>query len=270
LTIARLWLLGVMASLLIAAPASDPTPAQASEAVPLVMLAGDSVPKFLVDDLERRFAREGWAVVEAAMGGCGVVPVRIVYDGGRTLASGELCPDVVPPWQAQALDRDPDVVVWWDRFSLADFLTTNGEYVQAGTTRFWTLRKRQLASYVDRFSAQGATVVLLATEPVGQGIYTRCTPEACHPWHQRRIERADWLDRWNHILRTYAATHPDQAVYRSINSRVCRDSGTPCDDRLPSGELARPDGTHYSDGAGEALAANALALRLRSVVSETP
>jgi hypothetical protein len=32
----------------------------------------------------------------------------------------------------------------------------------------------------------------------------------------------------------------------SIQKLVCKDSRSPCNDRLRDGSLARPDGTHYS------------------------
>jgi hypothetical protein len=39
----------------------------------------------------------------------------------------------------------------------------------------------------------------------------------------------------------------------AINRFVCHDTRSPCDDRLPNGSVARPDGTHYSDAAGAPL-----------------
>ena len=246
-------------------PAAAPPPAQAA-AQPVVMVTGDSVPRYLADALAYRFRRQGWVALDAATGGCGVVGVRLVNRDGSYLASGQVCPDVVPARQAEALAKDPDVVVWWDRFSLADFRTTKGEHVRAGTTRFWTLRRRQLNAAVDRFSARGATVVLLATEPIGRGIYSDCAASGCHPWIQRQIDRSDWRQRWNLMLRNYARTNPGKAVYKTLSATVCRDSNVPCDDRLASGSHARRDGRHYSPNGGQGLAAGAIVRRLRSVV----
>lgn len=246
-------------------PAAAPHAAEAATQ-PRVMVTGDSVPRYLADALAYRFRRQGWTAIDAATGGCGVVGVRIVNSDRSYLASGEVCPDVVPQRQADALAKDPDVVVWWDRFSLADFLTPKGEHVRAGTTRFWKLRRRQLNAAVDRFSARGATVVLLATEPIGRGINSQCPASGCHPWIQRQIDRSDWRQRWNLMLRNYARANPGKAVYRTITSVVCNDTATPCNDRLASGQFARRDGRHYSPNGGQGLAAGAIVRRLRSVV----
>lgn len=244
-----------------------PEPVHAASA-PRVMVTGDSVPRYLADALAYRFRRQGWVAIDAATGGCGVVGVRIVNGDGSYLASGQVCPDVVPGRQADALAQDPDVVVWWDRFSLADFRTSAGEHVRAGTTRFWTLRRRQLVAAVDRFSRRGATVMLLATEPIGRGIRADCTAQRCHPWIRRQINRSDWRQRWNLMLRNYARGNPRRAVYRTITPTVCNDTSTPCDDLLRSREHARRDGRHYSPNGGQGLAAGAITRRLRNVVPD--
>jgi hypothetical protein len=258
--------LALLLSLLLSVlPTAGLQPAAAATA-PLVMVTGDSVPQYLADALAYRFRREGWTALDAATEGCGVVGVHLVNSDGSSLASGATCPEVVPPRQAQALAQDPDVVVWWDRFSLADFLTPRGEHVRAGTTRFWTLRQWQLDAAVERFSARGATVVLLATEPIGRGVYSVCPASGCHPWIQRQIQRSDWRQRWNRILRNYARDHPSTAVYRTISATVCGDDKVPCDDSLPSGPLARRDGRHYSRNGGQGLAAGAVTRRIHGVV----
>ena len=244
--------------------AEAPEPAEAA-AGPLVMVTGDSVPRYLADALSYRFRQQGWTALDAATGGCGVVGVRIINGDGSYLASGEVCPDVVPARQAEALAKDPEIVVWWDRFSLADFRTTQGEHVRAGTTRFWTLRRRQLVAAVDRFTARGARVMLLATEPIGRGISSECG-ERCHPWIRRQINRSDWRQRWNLMLRNYARGNPGKAVYRTITAVVCNDDNSPCDDRLATGQYARRDGRHYSPNGGQGLAAGAITRRLRNVV----
>ena len=249
-------------------PAPVPAPVQATAvaaARPLVMLGGDSVPGYLRFALGRHFNREGWDMVNAAAGGCGMVAVRLVNADGSYLASGEICPDVVRDRQSKALAQDPDAVIWWDRFSISDYLTPSGEHVRAGTTRFWTLRRRQLHAAVQRMTARGAVVVLLATEPPGVGIRSRCTPDQCHPWLRRMITRSDWMRRWNGILLDYARKHPYVTRFRTINATICNDARHPCNDRLPSGAPARPDGTHYGSG-GKALAAPAITHRLRSVL----
>jgi hypothetical protein len=151
---------------------------------------------------------------------------------------------------------DPDIVIWWDRFSVADFLTWNGEDVHSGTDRFWHLRRRALVRTVDRLVAGGRFIVFVATEPPGVGIETRCA-ETCDTWLRWEIDHyADVTSRWNALLAAYAAAHPDQAAFVSITDRICRTDVSPCDDAI-HGVPARPDGTHYKD-AGRKVATAAL------------
>jgi hypothetical protein len=56
---------------------------------------------------------------------------------------------------------------------------------------------------------------------------------------------------WNAFL----ASHTKGAVRSiSIESLVCHTNASPCNDRLPGGRLARPDGTHYDSGAAPIVA----------------
>ena len=59
------------------------------------------------------------------------------------------------------------------------------------------------------------------------------------------------MNAWNVFL----ARHKGPEVFSvSIAGLVCRDAKSPCADTLPNGELARPDGVHYSDVAQRLLA----------------
>jgi hypothetical protein len=48
----------------------------------------------------------------------------------------------------------------------------------------------------------------------------------------------------------------------SIEDVVCHDNASPCNDRLPDGTVARPDGTHYSPEAAPAVARAVIARAL--------
>jgi hypothetical protein len=50
-----------------------------------------------------------------------------------------------------------------------------------------------------------------------------------------------------------------------IQSLVCHDAASPCNDRLPDGSLARPDGTHYSSEGAPAVAQAVIARSLTTV-----
>ena len=226
--------------------------------VPVVLVTGDSVPLRLEAALERAGAARGWRIASAAAGGCPVSGEVTTWAGNPPeVITG--CPAVVHTQDEALRKLDPDVVLWWDRWSLSDFITAEGEHVTVGTPRFWALRTATLPLTVQRLTARGAIVVFVAIEPPGEGASTHC-PKGCRHWVELRVEHyRDITARWNAILRSYAEQHPDLAAFISITDVVCRSDTAPCDDRI-DGVVARPDGTHY-EGAGERLAVGAL-LRL--------
>ena len=72
----------------------------------------------------------------------------------------------------------------------------------AGSDRFWALRKQALDDSVRRLSANGAVVVLMATEPPGVNL-------APSDWAQFQIDHyRDITARWDNMLRAYGKTHP--------------------------------------------------------------
>jgi hypothetical protein len=97
----------------------------------------------------------------------------------------------------------------------------------------------------------GAVVVAVQIERSGLGMRTRCTPGRCGPFLERLLTATAAQNRWNAFLASHT-TGRERSI--SIESLVCRDSGSPCNDRLPDGSLARPDGTHYSAAAAPAVA----------------
>ena len=250
---------GALSTLLLSAfvgilPAAAVTPPPGLTA----MLTGDSVSRDIAGTLDGTArAQLGWNVIPTAQGLCPVSGETLAWPNGEPRRS---CSEVTA-WQDAVIARDdPDVVIWWDRMSFMHFLTADGTFVRAGSRRFWRLRAATLEDHVTRLTAGGARIVFVATEPIGLGVFTRC-PE----WSSRtcrvlrfRVKRFRDITRpWNAALRDYAAAHPDTAVYIAISDTICHRLVSPCNDRLPSGRLARPDGTHY-EGVGEHRAARAL------------
>ncbi|HEX7247973.1 MAG TPA: acyltransferase family protein, partial [Actinomycetota bacterium] len=229
---------------------------------PVVMLVGDSVPEHLAVTIEERSADRGWRIVSASHGSCPVTGEVATYLGGRPVREADACSDrIVPEQDALIASTDPDLVVWWDRWSISSFLTSDGALARSGTPRFWRERREALRETVGRLSSTGATVVLVATEPPGRNVTARCTEDRCHEWLEFQVTRYDDVtSRWNTMLRNYADRHPRQAVFVTITDVVCADHVSPCDDTL-AGMPARPDGTHY-EGAGAELVSDALVTRL--------
>jgi hypothetical protein len=211
---------------------------------PAVLIVGDSVPRRLDSDLAAAADRQGWWAVNAAHGGCPVTGERIVYPSGRDLAGGRTCGVVIIEQRAAVAATGADVVVWWDRFSVAD-VKVGGKHLTAGSRAFWRHRERALAAGVARLSAGGARVLLVGVEPPGRGVATRCSPQACDPWLRRQVQGYDTITkRWNTMMQRYAAAHPATARFVSLTRTICKADTSPCDDRR-NGLKARPDGTHY-------------------------
>jgi len=226
--------------------------------VPVVMLAGDSVPHHLEPQLEAQAAERGWRVVSAAHGSCPVTGETVTYLDGVPVREADECRDTIVAEQDALIGRvGPDLVLWWDRWSVSSFLTDEGQLTVSGSARFWRERHKALDLAVTRLTSQGATVVFVAIEPPGWAITTRCSDERCNEWVRFQIAHYDDItSRWNSMLRRYAQRHPGSAAFVSITDVVCAVDSSPCDDDL-DGVPARPDGTHY-EGAGAELAAGAL------------
>ena len=231
--------------------------------VPVILLTGDSVPMHLEPTFERVAGSLGWRVVSAARGSCPV-------SGEGALQSDQVdwCPKNVPRLQDALIRQDhPDIVVWWDRWSVADFLTAGGERVTSGTPRFWKLRAEALDRTVRRLTADGAKVVFVATEPPGEGMLTRCTPADCQPWERFQVDHyKDITSHWNQVMSMYAQKHPDLAAFISVTDVVCRTDVSLCNDVI-DGSPARPDGTHYA-GAGATMVSRRLVQLISPILAD--
>jgi peptidoglycan/LPS O-acetylase OafA/YrhL len=229
---------------------------------PVVMIVGDSVPNRLGVAFERAFSAEGWRFVTGALGGCpvtGETPVR---------PDGTAWPGVLPGCRKEVAARqdalvrtaDPDVIMWWDRFSISGFVAEDGGFVEAGSARFWSLRLEALDAAVRRLGHRGAVVIFVAAEPPAESVLDRCRLVGCD-WPRFQITHyEDVTRRWNGMLRGYAKQHPDLAGFVSITDVVCKEDVAPCDDRI-AGITARRDGVHY-EGAGEEAVIDSLLQQL--------
>jgi peptidoglycan/LPS O-acetylase OafA/YrhL len=268
----RLTLAAIPASLLVVAcvsVAATRVP-EVAPSVPAMLLVGDSVPRHLTVAFEEALMERGWRLVSAARGACPVTAEVPARPDGLAMDKAKLCtPRLLDEQDRFVHQADPEVVIWWDRWSLASFITADGEFVRSGSARFWQVRREQLRRAVARLGAGGATVVLVATEPPGEAVQVdRCTDGSCHWWVRFQLDHyTDVTSRWNDTLRRFAELHPERARFVSVTDVVCSTDVSPCDDRI-DGVFARPDGTHY-EGAGEDRVIDALLRLLRPVMTRT-
>jgi peptidoglycan/LPS O-acetylase OafA/YrhL len=225
--------------------------------VPVVMLVGDSVPHRLEAAMDRMGESRGWRIVSEAQGACSVTGETEISVDGELIHEARACPDVPAAQDSLIRESDPDVVVWWDRWSVSSFVSADGERVISGTPRFWELRRSILQDAVERLTVQGAKVLFIGTEPPGMAAAERCEIASCPQWRQFLIDHyVDITSRWNEIMSRYASQHPEIASYASLTEVICRRDVAPCDDSI-NGVPARVDGSHYG-AVGEKVAAEAI------------
>jgi peptidoglycan/LPS O-acetylase OafA/YrhL len=225
-----------------------------------IVLVGDSVPQRMAPYLATAAARRGYVVISASRGSCPATGVAIVNASGKPWGAGFSCPAQVPARQDSAVARyRPALVLWWSRYELADRVDPGNRPVPFGSAAYWALQKRAFAARTAALTARGAIVVAVQIERSGRGMATRCTPSDCGPFLRRLVDATAAQDVWNSFL----ASHTTGRVRSiSIERLVCHDTASPCDDRLPNGSVARPDGTHYSPAAAPAVAEAVIARAL--------
>ncbi len=234
-----------------------------------VMLVGDSVPKRLFPFAATEGARMGIDVYDAARGACPANGSQSVDVDGKPFSEDAQCTPNVTDIQGQVLQGDdPNTIIWWSRYEGVDRLD-NGQHLTPDDPKFWDAQRRDLDAAVKRMTANGATVVFVATDPPGEGMYTRCTPDDCKPILKRMLERDDIRQKWNSILAEYAAAHPEQTRYITMSEYYCLNRKVPCDDTWTDGQPARPDGTHFSEVSGPVIARELLD-RAREAVTTPP
>ena len=217
-----------------------------------ILLVGDSVPQRLSPDLTRAAALHGYVVISATRGSCPATGVAVVGPNGKPWGAGVKCATDVTTRQDAAIEKyHPVLVIWWSRYELADRVDANGKPVAFAAPAYWAMQEQAFATRTAALSRFGATVVAVRIERSGLGMSTRCTAAKCGPFLKRLITATAAQDHWNAFL----ALHTSGAVRSiSIQGLVCKNAASPCNDRLPDGSLARPDGTHYAPAVAPLVA----------------
>jgi hypothetical protein len=214
-----------------------------------VLLVGDSVPKSLADELGDAAAQRGYAVVSAATGGCPATGVGKVSSSGVRFKKNT-CPTVVAKQDQLVELHRPALVIWWSRYEVAPRLATNGTVLPLGSPAYWRVQQASFAKRTRALTRRGARLVAVQIERPGRALAVRNPTERSF-LIGRTLLRRDILNAWNAFL----ARHSGPTLYSiSIDWLVCHDGKNACDDTLPDGEPARPDGVHYSDTAQRLLA----------------
>jgi peptidoglycan/LPS O-acetylase OafA/YrhL len=226
-----------------------------------IVLVGDSVPQRLAIDFAHAAGEQRYVVILATRGSCPATGAIVVDANGKPAGGGRACQRDVPRRQDAAVARyRPALVVWWSRYEIADRLSAAGTPLRPGSDAYWLAQQASFGMRAKALTRFGARLVTVQIERSGRGMLTRCTPSKCGQLLHRLLFRTDLQDTWNDFL----ARHHGRTVFSiSINTLVCHDAASPCDDRLPDGSLARPDGTHYSAAAGPRIAERVITAALQ-------
>jgi hypothetical protein len=217
-----------------------------------IVLVGDSVPQRLSPELAAAAERLGYVVISATRGSCPATGVALVDARGRPWGPGSRCATDVPARQDAAVAAyKPALVIWWSRYELADRVDARGHPAPFGGAAYWALQRQAFDRRTTALTRRGAIVVAVQIERTGRGIATRCNATTCGPFLERLVYDTGAQNTWNAFL----ASHTTGTVRSiSIQTLVCHNTASPCNDRLPDGTPARPDGTHYSPTAAPSIA----------------
>jgi hypothetical protein len=229
------------------------TPAASTDDAPVtktVLLVGDSVPTAFAEEFAEEAAKHDYLVVSATKPGCPATAVEKVYSSGAGFKRNT-CPTMIGAQDRMIESYRPALVIWWSRYELAPRPGPDGKVLPLGSRAY---RRAQQASFEQRTRALtklGARLVTVQIERPGRRLAERNPPEKAFLVGQPLLHRRDVVNAWNAFL----ARHKGPKVFSiSIDRLVCHDGRNACNDTLPNGETARPDGVHYSDAAQRLLA----------------
>lgn len=233
-----------------AAADAPPLTPQAPPVTKTVMLVGDSVPKLLSNEFAAAAAEHGYDLVSAATGGCPATGVRKVYSSGKSFTK-KSCPNVLSEQDRLVERYRPALVIWWSRYELAPRLGPDGKVLTPGSRAYLKAQEASFDERVQALTRLGARLVTVQIERPGPALAARNPAEKYFLVGQTLLHRPKVVQAWNAFL----ASHKGPTVFSiSIDALVCHGGGNTCDDTLPDGEPARPDGIHYSQTAQRLLA----------------
>lgn len=210
-----------------------------------VLVVGDSVAKMYSGYFAVEAARRGYSVVEAAWPGCPATGVAKVYSSGKPFRHS-CWPKVARAQDALVQEYRPALVIWWSRYELAPRKAANGKMLHLGSKSWFRMQESSFDQRVAALTRLGARLVTVQIEPPGPDLAVRNPGEHYFLVSHALLHRQGVVNGWNAFL----ASHRGPDVFSiSIKHLVCHNDKVPCDDTLPDGMSARPDGVHYSPTA---------------------
>ncbi len=195
-----------------------------------VGLVGDSVAGTLAPAFADALPAAGVAFFDAHVHGCGVAAGFTVTEADEPFPWSAECTERVPEVHEQLIgEHDPDLVVWHSTWETAD-RRVDGTFVEFGTDAGDAAVEAEIDRVLDRLTAAGATVVILAAPPNAPSEFV-ADPDPSRMLHLTALFRD-------------IAQRRDDLTVLDLNPMVCP-GGPPCSPTL-DGLTIRPDGGHYS------------------------
>jgi peptidoglycan/LPS O-acetylase OafA/YrhL len=230
-----------------------------------IILVGDSVPQALAAEFADAAKKRGFVVIRATRGGCPATGVMKVYSSGETIGRN-LCPLVPGEQDRKVKAYRPAIVIWWSRYEVAPRLGPGGKVLPLGSKAYWNAQQASFEERARALTKLGARLLAVQIERPGHALAARNPPESSFLVGRTLLYRRDVVDAWNAFLGRH---HGPRVFSLSVDRLVCHDADNPCDDRLPNGDTARPDGVHYSDQAGRRVVAHVLGSAWRMLASNS-
>jgi hypothetical protein len=241
-------LVALIAFFAVAASRSNISAAKATQPAPVtrtVLVVGDSVAKMFSRYFAVEAAKHGYSLVTAAWPGCPATGVPKVLSSGKRFKR-TCSPQVVDGQDAMLGEYRPALVIWWSRYELAPRVGPNGHVLPLGSKAWFREQEASFDTRVAALTGLGARLVAVQIEPPGPDLAVRNPGEHYFLVGRTLLHREDVVRGWNAFL----ASHKGPDVFSiSVEHLVCHNDKVPCDDRLPDGHSARPDGVHYSKTA---------------------
>jgi peptidoglycan/LPS O-acetylase OafA/YrhL len=220
---------------------------------PVVASIGDSTSQALYTGMRVAAARRGWTYIEAAEGGCTVLPLLFVdADTAQDIAQARRCVTDIPRIIAEVQARyRPDVWVLTDRWPIVTLVTRAGTPLAPTDPRRNQPIETAERALLRRLTADGARVLLIPTPPPGEPVDCALHRAAASICENPAFSVLDPVTAELTSTIRAAAAGLRRVTVVPIADVVCPEGG-----RCPAvidGTVVRYDGVHYSAGFSRKL-----------------
>ena len=217
-----------------------------------IVWLGDSTAAALAAAVADEAHARGYDLVDATVGGCGLVRGDATLDDLNPMPWADKCDQRIPEVLQRAASLGPVLITWLSTWETVDHFL-GAKLVTFGDARGDEQMLALIDESVRTLTASGARVVFL-TPPAPAATADAVPPTSDDARHLRL----------QGLLRRYAAEHPDTTLLVDLAHIVC--PANPCPPTIDGVTLRPTDGRHYGD-AGAAWVAPRLLDALEATIA---